>query len=86
MLVSIGVAPGEAVDINALRTTYLGRVLKATSALPLAGIDRVDVQVGETAAPAARNSLRRILQFIAIDASLPLRLDLFPLRALVPQV
>ncbi len=41
-------APGEAVDSNALRTHYLGRVLQETSALPLAGIDRVDAQ--ETAA------------------------------------
>jgi formylglycine-generating enzyme required for sulfatase activity len=49
-------APGEAVDINALRTTYLGRVLRATSALPLAGIDRVDVQVQETAALDAGDS------------------------------
>lgn len=44
-------APGEAVDVNALRTIYLGRVLKETSALPLAGIDRMDAQ--ETADPTA---------------------------------
>lgn len=63
-------APGEAVDINALRTAYLGRVLEQTSLLPLSGIDRASVGEGDPdAQDASRLPLKTVYTALLTTAS-----------------
>ena len=63
-------APGEAVDISALRTAYLGRVLEQTSLLPLSGIDRASVGESDSdAQDASRLPLKTVYTALLTTAS-----------------